>query len=218
MNINFLAKNDSLSINSAKKAKNAIQIDNPSILKSLEYLKQIKFNPDDIKTVQKMGVILPFMSGEDSFNFIKNENIIIKFEKLSLPNTHAQYDFENNVIKINELYKNTQNPAEILAISEAIFHETGHAKDKDGQNSIQEEIDCLALNALAHRSFLTKYSDIFKDSNTLIVQDGVKIYEQLFFDFDPQKNKLVERLKEKYGFLPAGDFNHPPRELAFRVK
>jgi len=189
-----------------------------TIIKALGYLNNLEFEPADIKEVQSQGSILPFLSGKDAVSFIKNSNTRIKFSAMPSPNIHAQYDYENNFIKVSELYKSTQNPAEILAIAEAILHEAGHAKDTDGQSSVQEEINCLALNALSHRAFSKKFPNIFLNADALIIKDGVSIYSELFFDKDPLKTKLINRLQQKYGFLPTGDFNHPPSDLAFKVK
>ena len=189
-----------------------------TILKAISQISDLEFSKEDIKYLQSQGAVLPFLSGRDAVNFIKNSNTRIKFDTLSSPNIHAQYDFDDNFIKINEIYKNTQDPAEILAIAEAIIHESGHAKDEDAGSSIQEEINCLALNALSHRALIKKFPDIFTNSNALIIKDGVCVYSNLFFDPDPNKEKLVARLKQKYGFLPVGDFNHPPSHLALKVK
>jgi len=189
-----------------------------TITKALSYLNNLEFEPSDVREVQSQGSILPFLSGKEAVNFIKNSNTRIKFSAMPSSNIHAQYDYENNFIKVSELYKNTQNPAEILAIAEAILHEAGHAKDTDGQSSIQEEINCLALNALSHRAFSKTFPNVFSNADSLIIKDGVSVYSELFFDKDPSKTKLINRIQQKYGFLPTGDFNHPPSELAFKVK
>lgn len=189
-----------------------------TIFSALNYLKNLEFNKNDVAYIQSQGAILPFLSGKEALDFINNSNVRIKFATLASPKIHAQYDFENNFIKINELYKNTQNPAEILAIAEAILHEAGHAKDKDGLSSIQEEINCLALNAVSHRVLSQKYPNAFSSADSPIVKDGVCVYSELFFDKDPSKTKLVERIRAKYGFLPVGDFKHPPSALALKVK
>lgn len=188
----------------------------PTILKAMDELKTLTFDEKDIAHVQRLGAVLPFKSGSETLEFINNSNVRIKFATLSSPKVHAQYDFETNFIKINDIYKNTQNPAEILAITEAILHESGHAKDKNGSCSIQEEIDCLALNAISHRALVKKHPDAFKNNDSLIVKDGVCIYADLFFDKDP--TKLMARIGQKYGFLPAGDFTHPPSNLALKIK
>lgn len=193
-------------------------IKDDNLLKSINNLEHIKFEKNDVKYIQSLGIVLPFKSGEEAVAFIEKSHIGVKFEDLHSVNTHAQYDFEDNCIKINKIYKNTQNPAEILAISEAILHESGHAKDLDSESSLQEEIDCLAMNALSHRVFIKKSPKIFDNDNSLIVKDGVCIYSELFFDDNPLKLGLVERLREKYGDLPAGDLEHPPSAIAMRVK
>ncbi len=92
----------------------------------------------------------------------------------------------------------------------------GHAKDKDGTSSIQEEFDNLAMNALANRAFERKYGQL--DSDSLIVKDGTKAYANLFFDSDPDKRALIARVNTKYGDLPAGGIKHPPSKIALSVK
>ncbi len=191
---------------------------NSTINKALTYLEPIKFDKKDIKHLQSLGVVLPFLSGKEAVEFIKKNNVKIKFDNMTSQSAHAQYNFETNTIKINNKYENTTSEAEILAISEAILHEAGHAKDKDGYSSIQEEIDCLSLNTLAHRNIIKKHKEIFSNSNSPIVKDGVCVYEKLFFDKNPLKTPLVNRLKDKYGELNVGDFKHPPTNIAYKVK
>lgn len=202
-----------------KLQKNSLPwIKDENLLKAVNQLNYVKFDKNDVKHVQSLGVVLPFQSGKEAVDYIKNSHIGVKFDKLGSENIHAQYDFDNDCIKINEIYRNTQNPAEILAISEAILHEAGHAKDGDGGSSLQEEMDCLALNAVAHRSIAKNSPNAFLNSNALIVKDGVCVYGDLFFGSEDSRNALVERLKLKYGHLPVGDFKHPPSQLAFQVK
>lgn len=189
-----------------------------NLLVAVNHLQTLEFDKNDVKYIQSLGIVLPFLNGQEAVDFIRNSEIEVKFTKFSSANTHAQYDYEKNCININEIYKNTQNHAEILAISEAILHEGGHAKDKDGANSIQEELDCLAMNALSHRAFKRTSPNIFENENALIIKDGVCVYADLFFDKDTAKTKLINRLKQKYGDLPAGDINHSPNEIALQVK
>lgn len=193
-------------------------VKDPTVLSALGYLNNLQFDENDVKYVQSIGAVLPFVSPKEALKFINDNNIRIKFMPLESSSVHAQYDFDNNFIEINKLYENTQNPAEILAIAEAILHETGHAKDKDSDSSVQEEIDCLAMNVLAHRVFTKKFPNIFSTADSLIVKDGVCVYRDLFFDKDPAKAALVARLREKYGYLPIGDVKHPPGTIATRVK
>jgi len=198
--------------------KSLLWIKDNNLLNAINHLENLKFDESDVKQVQSMSVVLPFLSGQEAVKFIKDSNIRVKFAQLSSPSTHAQYDFDSNYILINNLYKDSKNPAEILAISEAILHEAGHAKDQDGASTVQEEIDCLALNALSHRVLSKKHPHIFENQASPIIKEGVCVYADLFFDSDPSKAKLIQRLKLKYGHLPAGDFKHPPSGLAFRVK
>ncbi len=192
-------------------------IKDKNIILALNELKQIKFDRNEVEYLKKIGVNIPFDSGAQAVEFLKKSNARILFDEMP-EDVHAQYDFSKNFIKINNRYKNTLNTAEILAIAESILHEAGHAKDNDNQSSIQEEINFLGLNALAHRDLQRRYPHMFKTSNSPIVQDGVSVYEKLFFDADINKLGLVQRLQIKYGYLPAGDAKHAPSNLAIRVK
>ena len=189
-----------------------------TIAAALSELDNIRFGENDLSYLKNMGVNPPYKSGFEAVEFIKKSNVRIAFAKTSSKHIHAQYDYEKNTIYINDLYKNSQDFPVILAISEAILHEAGHAKDNDGDSSIQEELDFLGMNAIAHRAFLKKYGDIFNESDELIVKDGVNVYAELFFDPDPDKQKLVERMKTKYGYLQQGDTLHPASKLARTIK
>ena len=189
-----------------------------TIAAALSELENITFSEKDINYLKNLNVNPPFKSGKEAVDFIKKSNARIIFSKMSSKHIHAQYDFEKNMIYINDMYKNSQDFPVILAISEAILHETGHAKDNDGDSSVQEELDFLGMNAVAHRAFLNKYGDIFVESDELIVKDGVSIYAELFFEPDPDKKRLVERMRKKYGYLPAGDVLHKPSKIALEIK
>ena len=193
-------------------------VKNETIKEALQELHQLEFSKEDIKHVKRLGAKIPFESGKDAVNLINKKNVRIIFEQMESPSIHALYDYNTNFIMINKNYKNSKNPAIILAIAEAILHEAGHAKDGDSSNSLQEEINCLSLNAISHRALRRKYPNIFDATDSLIVKDGVCVYEKLFFDSDLKNQKLVKRLKDKYGHLPAGDLRHPPSILALRVK
>lgn len=193
-------------------------IKDKSIAMALTELKNLKFAPEDIMYLKSIGINPPFKSGQDAVDFIKKENIRILYEPTSEKGVHAQYDFYKNLVVINEKYRNTDDFAVILAISEAILHETGHAKDKDGYSSIQEELDFLGMNAIAHRAYIKKYGNLFSEAQEPIIKDGVSIYAKLFFDADPEKRALINRIKDKYGDLPSGDSLHPPGIIARNVK
>lgn len=181
---------------------------------ALSEINDLYFDPADIRYVENMGIELPFKSGKECVDFIKKENIRLGFAKPYEKSIHAQYSFDANTIMINKRYKGTKDYAVMLAIGEAILHEAGHAKDRDGQSSIQEELNFLGMNAVAHRAFIKKYSDVFSESTAPIVCDGVSVYAKLFFEPDPEKKNLIARIKEKYGDLPVGDRLHPPGVIA----
>ncbi len=189
-----------------------------AIATALTELNGLIFSTEDLDYLKKMGIEIPFYSGKEAFDFIEKENIRIIFDTPAEAGVHAQYDFYKNIITINKKYKNTTDFAVMLAIAEAILHEAGHAKDKDGYSSIQEELNFLGMNAVAHRAFLKKYTDIFSDSQEPIIKDGVSLYAKLFFDKDENKKALIKRIKEKYGDLPAGDRLHPPGKIARSAK
>ncbi len=189
-----------------------------NLILAIDKLNHLKFDECDVRHVQSMGIVIPFLSGGQAVKFIADNHVGVKFDRMPNINTHAQYDFDENCIKINEIYQYTKDPAEIIAIAEAILHEAGHAKDKDGGSTIQEELGCLSLNALSHRVFSNHFGEIFEKADALIIKDGVCVYADLFFDADPKKSKLKERMKRKYGELPAGDFKHPPSNIAFEIK
>ncbi len=189
-----------------------------AIATALTELKGLVFSPQDLHYLKKMGIEAPFVSGREAVDFIEKENIRIIFDTPAEEGVHAQYEYYKNIITINKRYKNTTDFAVMLAIAEAILHETGHAKDKDGNSSIQEELNFLGMNAIAHRAFLKKYGDIFSDSNEPIIKDGVSLYAKLFFDNDPDKRALIARIKQKYGDLPTGDRLHPPGKIARTAK
>lgn len=199
-------------------ANNIGWLKDPTISTALNELASLNFEEKDVRYLNNMGIILPFCSGQEALEFIKSSNVRISFEKTSSEHIHAQYDYSKNLIMLNSMYKNNQDFPVILALAEAILHECGHAKDNDGDSSIQEELGNLGMNAVAHRAFVKKYGDIFNESNALIIKDGVSVYSTLFFDPDPNKKALVSRIRTKYGYLPLGDMLHPPSEFAFRVK
>ena len=209
-----LTYNDTLSITKS----DFPWVENPIITSALDELRKVRFNSEDVNYIQSLGINIPFQSGEEAVQFIKNSNLRIGFADTGAEGIHAQYDYKENKILLNKKYKNTSDTADVLALAEAILHESGHAKDKDAASSIQEELNNLGIGALAHRFFETKYPEIFNHANTLIVNDGVNIYARIFFDNDVNKKALKERVRQKYGLLPAGDTVHYPTPLALEIK
>ena len=191
---------------------------NPIIISALDELKKVKFDLKDVVYLQHLGLKIPFKSGEEAVNFIKSSNLRISFDDTGAEGIHAQYNYNENKIMLNKKYKNTSDTADVLALAEAILHESCHAKDNDAASSIQEELNNLGTGALAHRFFEKKYPSVFNNANTLIVNDGVNIYARIFFDKDSEKQALKKRVRQKYGLLPAGDNLHPASELALKIK
>ena len=191
---------------------------NPTLKSALKELYNINFDIKDMDYLTSKGLKLPFRSGQEVVNYIASQNIRIVFDKIPEPDIHAHYDYEKNTICINDRYKNSDSKPITLAIASAILHEASHAKDMDGTASVQEELECLAMNALAHRAFVKKYSEeIFKQTGVPIISDGVSLYADLFFN-RPDLTDLLTRVKTKYGDLPAGCDKHPASSLAFLVK
>lgn len=188
-----------------------------SILFALNSLKNVTFQQEDVTYMNSMGLRLPFLSGKEAVDFLVKKNVRIGYQKMKDDSIHAQYDFEKNFIGINDKYKDTNDFPVILAISEAIFHEAGHAKDNDGVSSIQEELQCLALNVLANKYHKSLYPDIFANKNEKIITEGVELYSRLFYDSDVEKKALIKRVRDKYGFLSAGDNIHRPSPIAMTI-
>ncbi len=188
----------------------------PVINAAMEELKKIKFNNDDVKYVKKLGAKPPFKNGHQAYDFIRNNDIQVKFMKLPSEDIHAQWDVQNKTIKINEKYKDTKSKAVVLAISESILHEAGHAKDLDGDSSIQEEVNCLSLNSMAHRSLNAKDPGIFETSDASILQNGVNLYSSMYFNKD--LTDLITKVRKSYGHLAAGDAKHPASNFATAIK
>ena len=191
---------------------------NPIIISALDELKKVQFDKTDIEYIKGLGLEIPFYSGKEAVDFIKKSNLRIVFADTGADGIHAQYDYNENKIMLNKKYQNTSDTADVLALAEAILHESCHAKDNDSASSIQEELNNLGIGAVAHRFFEKKFPEIFNHANTLIVNDGVNVYANIFFDSDPNKRALKERVRQKYGLLPAGDLIHPPTQLALDIK
>lgn len=182
---------------------------------ALEKLKELEFSKEDINKVRRFGAKPMFLSGKEALDFAKKEKIPIVFGEVDQPDIHAQWINDKRTIVINEAYRNNKEPAIVYAISSAILHELGHAKDGDGVSSIQEEIDCLSMNALAFNEFKKKNSELFKKTDLPIIKDGVELYTNLFMGND--KKALEERIRLKYGTLPVGSPNHKPKRFAHKV-
>jgi hypothetical protein len=183
----------------------------PVIQQALTYMSQIQNLPQDEWELTQMGVNLIFHSGQEAMELIKQKNIRVEFGDMGDSLAHAQWIRDENLIMINQKYKNDTSWVNLFAISEAIYHEAGHAaRNGDDRSSLQEEIDCLALNTLAYRYHAYTTPAYAKAASTSrLIADGVALYARLFFDPDPCKKALVNRIIEKYGVLPPDSPDHP---------
>ncbi len=191
-----------------------------TINRALVELSGAEFAPNDTEYIKNLGVNLPFESGLEAVNYLKSQNAKILYAEFSDPKVHACLDTTGKTpsILINASYKDLNEFDDVLAISEAIAHETGHMKDNDILNSISEEIDCLALNVLVHKSHKKKYPDSMEDKSSPLYSEGVSLYSTLFFDSNPDKTALKQRISEKYGYLDISSPNHPKTKLAKEIK
>lgn len=178
------------------------------IYHALILLGQIRHKPGDEAHMQNLGVDLLFRNGEEALKVILDNGIKVEFGDMGDTKAHAQWLRDDKLIMINQKYKGRLSKDTLYAISEAIYHEAGHAtRLGDNRASIQEEINCLALNTLAHRyhSFIDKdYQN--SHSNSRLITDGVALYARLFFSDDLEP--LVNRIVEKYGSLPPETPDH----------
>ena len=197
----------------------------PEIQAALAVLGQTGNLPADEAYMKHMGLDVVFKNGAEALSLIQNRAIKVVFGDMGDTTAHAQWIQEQNTIMINQNYEGDMNPPTVYAIAAAIYHEAGHAaRSGDSQTSIQEELNCLALNTLAYRYHAAmdpNYANA--QSTSRLISDGVALYPKLFFDPDPQKQALVNRVIEKYGQLPmeSEDHNTPmlPNNvgLAYRI-
>jgi hypothetical protein len=179
---------------------------------ALVRLGQIQNLPQDIKTLGELGIKPLFTSGAEAMKLIQDRGIRVEFGDMGDSPAHAEWQSAQNRIIINQKYQNDTSSENLYAISEAIYHEAGHASGNgDDRSSIQEELNCLALNALGYRYHVaTDPSYAASASKSPLINNGVALYSRLFFgDPDSQRNALVRRVTEKYGDLPLQSPGHP---------
>ncbi|HEY9745093.1 MAG TPA: hypothetical protein V6C99_02620 [Oculatellaceae cyanobacterium] len=185
--------------------------DRQIIQQALTVLGQIRHLPaDEAYLYNYVGINPVFRNGAEALQLIQGRNIRVEFGDMGNSPAHAQWIADQNLIMINQRYRGDHSPDTIRAIAEAIYHEAGHAKDGDGESSIQEELDQLALNSLAHRYHEAQDPQYAENtSNSPLMSNGVALYPKLFFDPDFYKQALVNRVVTKYGDLPLTSPNHP---------
>lgn len=186
----------------------------PELVGALATMVDIKPFPGMDAYAKSMGIDVIWKNGQDALNHILANNINVVFGDMGESTAHAQWITDQNTIMINQKYRGDASPTMLYALSEAIFHEAGHAaRSGDGQSSIQEETNCLFLNAWAnyqHQMEDPAYAN--STSQSELLSNGVALYTKLFFqDPDPEKNALVRRIALKYGVLPIYSHDHGPQ-------
>lgn len=203
-------------------------LDHAIIRHALGLMGQIRNLPQDERYIRYLGVYPGFQNGQQALRVIQDKAIQVEFGDMGNSPAHAQWISEQNKIVINQRYKGDTRLDTLYAISEAIYHEAGHAAGNgDGNSSVQEELNCLALNTLAYRYHVATHPSYSQSAtNNPLLSNGVALYPKLFFAPDPQKQALINRVVEKYGDLPLESPGHttPPASqfmpipLAYRVK
>lgn len=209
--------------------------------RALTLVGQIRNLPQDEAYIRSQGVNPVFQNGQQARRLIDAKQIRVEFGDMGDSPAHAQWIADQNLIMINKQYRGDLSPNTLCAIAEAIYHEAGHAAKLvknpatgavfnqslvsnnprdvgDDSSSIQEELDCLSLNTLAHRYHEAIYPQYAASvSSSRLLSDGVALYAKLFFDPDPEKKALVKRVAEKYGDLDMDSNGHPVPYMAHTV-
>lgn len=181
---------------------------------ALAMLRNIRHSAEDEAYLKSLGINLAFRNGQEAYDLLQRNNIEVSFGFIDDAKAHAAYDPQAKHITINDKYQGDFSPLTLYAIAEAIYHEAGHAAGNgDGLSSIQEELDCLALNTLAHRFHTgsvpaVSQAEAAAGPQSELVSNGVALYTKLFFDPDPTKQALVDRVILKYGDLPPHSPGH----------
>ncbi len=191
-----------------------IHAKDPEILAALHILEQTQNRPEDEDYLRQLGINLIFHNGRQALDLMRRMNVQIEFGDTGDPKAHAVWIKDENKMVVNARYKGNMSSPVLYAIAESIYHEAGHAAWLgDDFSSIQEELDCLALNVLAYRAHAAVDPNYTRSISAgpykQLFDNGVALYARLFFDPDPYKRRLVNRVIEKYGMLPPQSPDHP---------
>ncbi|MEB3207093.1 MAG: hypothetical protein VKK59_07095 [Vampirovibrionales bacterium] len=181
----------------------------PELQAALKLLGSIQHLPADEAYLRQLGVDPIFQNGAQALQLIQQKGIRVEFERLA-GNWHAEWQADKHRIVVNKKYQGDLSVPTLYGLAAAIYHEAGHAaRLGDNEASVQEEINCLGLNVLAHRYFMaTQPSYQFASSQSKLITDGVALYSNLFFSPDPTKHRLIQRIYSKYGQLPPESRDH----------
>lgn len=196
-----------------------IRATDPVIVQALRILEQTENLPQDEAYLQSIGINIIFRNGREALDVIRQRNASVEFGDTGDPSAHAVWDQQQNKMIINHRYRGNMSLPVLYAIAASIYHEAGHAaRLGDNVSSIQEELDCLALNSMAYRSHAARDPRYLTATSSgplrALFENGVALYPKLFFDPDPYKRRLVNRVIEKYGMLPPESPDHPIPQLS----
>ncbi len=193
----------------------------PVIAQALNILANTQNSPADEAYLKSQGINIIFHNGREALDVIRRLHATVEFGDTGDPKAHAVWVKEENKMIINQNYRGNMSLPVLCAIAESIYHEAGHAAlSGDNQSSIQEELDCLALNSMAYRAHCLQYPALPYASASgplrALFENGVALYPKLFFDPDPYKKALVNRVIKIYGMLPPDTPDHPIPHLPDR--
>lgn len=165
----------------------------PAIRAALAMMAQIRHLPQDEPYMRALGVDIIFQDGAQALQTLMARGCRIAYGDMGDSKAHAEWRAEENKVIINQKYQGDESPHMLRAISEALYHETGHvARQGDGQASLQEEINCLALNTLAHRYHMATVPGYAQScSQSRLITDGVALYEKLFLTPTPASGRSL---------------------------
>lgn len=197
-----------------------IRVKDREIYAALNVLAQTENLPQDEAYLAGLGINIIFRNGREALDLIRQKGISVEFGDLGDDSAHAVWQNDQNRMLVNQKYRGNMSPAILYGIAASIYHEAGHAARRgDGESSIQEEIDCLALNTMAYRSHVSKdpaYASMSASGpHAALLENGVALYPKLFFDPDPYKRRLINRIIQKYGDLPPETPDHPSPVLTY---
>ena len=195
----------------------------------------IQHIPQEEAYIRHLGLNPCFRNGQEALQMIQKNHLNVVFGDMGDSPAHAQWVADQRTIMVNQKYRGDNSPTTLYAISEALYHEAGHAANVvtdpksgqhvnlsvlangpspigDDQSSMQEELDCMALNSLAHGYHEAMDPAYAKAASTSrLLHDGVQLYYRyLLHDPDPYKNAIINRMVLKYGELPLSSPGHEP--------
>ena len=104
-----------------------IRVADPELIESLYILSKTENLPRDEAYLRSLGVNIMFHNGRQAIDVLRKRGVSIIFSDMGDSTAHAEWVSDMNLIKINQRYKDDRSLPTLYALSEAIFHEAGHA-------------------------------------------------------------------------------------------